>query len=413
MIPFEKFTLSNGLRVIHQFDPTSTLACVNILYDVGAKHEDENKTGFAHLFEHLMFGGSKNIPNFDLALQKAGGYNNAYTTNDLTNYYDIVPYNNIETVFWIESDRMLELAFTPESLEVQKQVVIEEYKQSYLNRPYGDVWLLLHPFIYEKHPYRWPTIGKDIEHIKKAELQDVKDFFYKFYRPSNAILCVSGNVTREKIEHLCKKWFESIPSGNKPALNLPKEPEQKEKKFMAVERDVPASRLYKAWKIQGLHYENYRVFSVIAHVLSGGESSRLEQTLVKEKKLFTSISAYTFNLADDPSLFIISGTLTEKTSPEEAEKEINTVLAEICEKPLPEKELQKNKNKILTQLAFTNYNVEERAEGLCFYEWLGILDEYNREPELYESINASQIMEEAQKIFREEKSCVMYYLSKN
>lgn len=412
MIEFEKFTLSNGLRVIHQYDPDSTLTCMNILYNVGARNENENKTGFAHLFEHLMFGGSKNIPDFDFVLQQAGGYNNAYTTNDITNYYDVIPSDNIETLFWSESDRMLELAFTPESLEVQRNVVIEEYKQRYLNQPYGDVWLLLHPLVYERHPYRWPTIGKDISHIEQAAMDDVKDFFYKFYRPSNAILCVSGNVSLKDFECLCKKWFEPLPAGTPVIPDMPHEPEQKEKKYLCVERHVPASKLYKIWKTPGLRYENFRVINLISTLLSSGNSSRLKSILVKDKKIFTHIDAYIYPLIDDPAMFVISGTLHEGIKPEEAEKEIDAILNDLCCCKISDKELQKSKNRILTQLAFSNYNTEERAENLCFYEWLGVLDEFNKENELYESISDVKILNEAQKIFREEKSSVMYYLAK-
>lgn len=412
MIEFKKFTLSNGLRVIHQYDPDSTLTCMNILYNVGARNESENKTGFAHLFEHLMFGGSKNIPDFDFVLQQAGGYNNAYTTNDITNYYDVIPSDNIETLFWVESDRMLDLAFTPESLEIQRNVVIEEYKQRYLNQPYGDVWLLLHPLVYERHPYRWPTIGKDISHIEQATMDDVKSFFYKFYRPSNAILCVSGNVSLDEFERLCKKWFEPLPAGNPVVSDIPREPDQKEKKFLSVERQVPATKLYKIWKTPGLRYENFRVINLISTLLSSGNSSRLKSVLVKDKKIFTNIDAYIYPLIDDPAMFVISGTLHEGIKPEEAEKEIDAILNDLCSHSISDKELQKSKNRILTQLAFSNYSTEERAENLCFYEWLGVLNEFNQENELYESITNAQIQNESQKIFREEKSSVLYYLAK-
>jgi predicted Zn-dependent peptidase len=385
---------------------------MNILYNVGARNESENKTGFAHLFEHLMFGGSKNIPDFDFVLQQAGGYNNAYTTNDITNYYDVIPSDNIETLFWVESDRMLDLAFTPESLEIQRNVVIEEYKQRYLNQPYGDVWLLLHPLVYERHPYRWPTIGKDISHIEQATMDDVKSFFYKFYRPSNAILCVSGNVSLDEFERLCKKWFEPLPTGNPVVSDIPREPDQKEKKFLSVERQVPATKLYKIWKTPGLRYENFRVINLISTLLSSGNSSRLKSVLVKDKKIFTNIDAYIYPLIDDPAMFVISGTLHEGIKPEEAEKEIDAILNDLCSHSISDKELQKSKNRILTQLAFSNYSTEERAENLCFYEWLGVLNEFNQENELYESITNAQIQNESQKIFREEKSSVLYYLAK-
>jgi len=226
VVNFERFSLPNGLRVVVHRDTSTPMAVVNVMYDVGAKDEDPNKTGFAHLFEHLMFGGSVNIPVYDEPLQMAGGENNAYTTNDLTNYYIQIPAENLETAFWLESDRMLSLAFTDNSLEVQRKVVCEEFKEHYLNKPYGDVWLKLRELAYEVHPYRWMTIGKELSHIENAQLQDVKNFFFKHYRPVNAILVVAGNVTVDQVKTLAEKWFGPIGSGQKYNRNLPEEPQQ-------------------------------------------------------------------------------------------------------------------------------------------------------------------------------------------
>jgi predicted Zn-dependent peptidase len=278
MIQFEKFTLDNNLRVIVHQDKSTPLACLNILYDVGARDEDENKTGFAHLFEHLMFGGSINIPSFDEPLQMVGGENNAFTTNDLTNYYCTVPAENIETMFWLESDRMLSLAFTDKSLEVQRSVVIEEFKQRYLNQPYGDVWLILRPLVYEKHPYKWATIGKEISHIENATMDDVKAFFKKHYNPSNSIMVVAGNVDVDQVKQLAKKWFGPIPAARKPVRNLPVEPKQTKPRRLTVERDVPASAIYKVYHMCARADEEYHTVDIISDILSRGNSSRLYKT---------------------------------------------------------------------------------------------------------------------------------------
>jgi len=413
MISYNCFTLSNGLKVIHHYEENVSTVCMNILYNVGARHEEENKTGFAHLFEHLMFGGSIHVPDFDRALQEAGGNNNAYTTNDYTNYYDIVPAENIETAFWLESDRMLSLSFSEKSLEVQRQVVMEEFRQRYLNQPYGDIWLLFHPLAYTTHPYRWPTIGKEISHIEQACLEDVKNFFNRFYHPGNAILCVAGNITEEKAIHLSKKWFEPIPSKPLFQPEIPAEPPQREKRFLEVMRPVPADKIIMGWKMPGLKSPYFRTYSLLARILSGGDSSLLIAPLVKEKKIFSSLSAYPYGLLDDPGLFLISGTLTPGHAPEQGEKEIYQILNKIMNDLLPEREVQKAKNKVLTELAFSNYDMESRASNLCFYEWLGILDEINKEEELYDSVTREQIRDAAAECFRENQSSVLYYLKQN
>ena len=298
MIKFEKFTLNNGLRVLVHEDKSTPMAVVNVLYDVGARDEHPEKTGFAHLFEHLMFGGSKNIPVYDEPLQVAGGENNAYTTNDLTNYYCQLPAENIETAFWLESDRMLSLAFSKKSLEVQRKVVSEEFKEHYINKPYGDVWHKLRALVYTTHPYKWMTIGASLKHIEDAELQDVKDFFFKHYTPSNAILVVAGNVETANIKLLAEKWFGNIPAGEKYNRSLPAEPRQTAARSMTVKTDVPLDALYKCWHIYPRTDKRYYVADLITEVLSGGGSSRLYQSLVKDKKLFSNIECYHLGSTD-------------------------------------------------------------------------------------------------------------------
>ena len=344
MIDFERFTLSNGLKVIVHQDKSTPMACVNILYNVGARDEDESKTGFAHLFEHLMFGGSINIPNYDEPLQQAGGENNAFTTNDITNYYCTVPANNLETAFWLESDRMLSLSFTPKSLEVQRSVVIEEFRQRYLNQPYGDVWLLLRPLAFQSHPYKWATIGKEISHIEQATMEDVRAFFAKHYHPANAIMVVAGNVELEQVKQLSKKWFEPIPAQTVTVRALPVEPVQTAPRRLSVERDVPANALYKVWHMCSRNHDDYHTVDLLSDILSRGNSSRLYISLVKEQQLFTEINAWVSG-DFDPGLFVVSGKLCEGISMESAEAAVNAELKKLCDQLVSDRELLKCKNK--------------------------------------------------------------------
>src|SRR5687767_10301118 len=344
MILFEKFTLANGLRVIVHRDTSTPMAVVDIMYDVGARDEDAERTGFAHLFEHLMFGGSLNIPMYDEPLQMAGGENNAYTTNDLTNYYIQLPSENLETAFWLESDRMLSLAFTDKSLDVQRKVVCEEFKEHYLTKPYGDAWHKMRDLAYKKHPYRWMTIGKELSHIENAQLQDVKNFFFKHYRPSNAILVVAGNVTVEKVKELAEKWFGDIPPGEKDKRNLPVEPEQEEARKLEVKANVPLDALYKCWHMPARMDKRYYAVDLLTDILGGGGSSRLFQVLVKEKQLFSNIECYHFG-SSDAGLLTIEGKLVKGVKLVDAEKAVEDELAKIKTEQVKETELQKVKNK--------------------------------------------------------------------
>jgi predicted Zn-dependent peptidase len=412
MIKFEKFTLNNGLKVIVHQDNTTPIVAFNLLYNVGARDEDENKTGFAHLFEHLMFGGSINIPNFDEPLQFVGGDNNAFTSNDITNYYITLPKNNLETAFWLDSDRMLSLAFTEKSLEVQRQVVIEEFKQNYLNQPYGDVWLLLRPLAYQNHPYKWATIGKEISHIENATMQDVKDFFYKHYLPNNAILSVAGDVDVAEIKKLAEKWFGNIPSGNVPKRNLPIEPKQKEERRLSVERDVPANAIYKAYHMCKKTDDDFYATDLLSDVLSLGNSSRLYQALVKEQKLFSEISAYVMGSFDD-GLFIINGNLQDNVSFEIAEKAIEQELTKIKETLVQAKELEKVKNKIISTLLFSETSVLNKAMNLAISELLGDANDVNTEEEKYMKVTPEDIKQIANKILVPTNCSTLIYAKKN
>ena len=411
MIEFEKFTLENNLRVIVHQDKSTPLACLNILYDVGARDEDENKTGFAHLFEHLMFGGSVNIPSFDEPLQMVGGENNAFTTNDLTNYYCTVPAENIETMFWLESDRMLSLAFTDKSLEVQRSVVIEEFKQRYLNQPYGDVWLILRPLVYEKHPYKWATIGKEISHIENATMDDVRSFFKKHYNPSNAIMVVAGDVEVEQVKQLAKKWFEPIPFASKPNRNLPEEPKQTKPRRLTVERDVPASAIYKVYHMCARADEEYHTVDIISDILSRGNSSRLYKTLIKDKQLFSDINAYVMGDMDK-GVFVISGKIPDNVKMEDAEQAIIDEVEKLRTELIDEIELQKCKNKVESSLTFSETDVLTKATNLAISELLGSASLINEEITRYSKVTAEKIKEQATIIIDENNCTTLYYLAK-
>lgn len=411
MIKYEKFELENGLKVIYHEDKSTPIACINILYNVGARDENPEQTGFAHLFEHLMFGGSVNIPNYDEPLQRVGGENNAYTTNDITNYYLTLPSENLETGFWLESDRMLSLAFSDKSLEVQRSVVIEEFKQRYLNQPYGDVWLLLRPMVYKVHPYQWDTIGKEISHIENAQMDDVKNFFKKFYCPNNAIMVVAGNVKLDEVKKLSEKWFAPIPKGPDNKRNLPVEPAQSEARSLTVERDVPADAIYKAYHMCSRFDKEYYATDLISDILSRGNSSRMHNSLIKDKKLFSDLHAYV--MGDfDKGLFVVSGKLSNGVSMEEAERGINEELEKMKTQLVDKAELQKVKNKMESSHVFGEIEVLNKAANLAVSELLGDANMVNVEVDKYLSVTAEQIKEQANNIFRKENCSTLYYKAK-
>ena len=412
MIRFEKFVLQNGLRVIVHQDTSTPMAVMNIMYDVGARDEDPERTGFAHLFEHLMFGGSINIPSYDTPLQMAGGENNAYTSNDITNYYIQLPAENLETAFWLESDRMLSLAFGEKSLDVQRKVVCEEFKEHYLNKPYGDVWHKMRELAYKVHPYRWMTIGKELSHIENAKLDDVKNFFFKHYRPNNAILVVAGNVTVEKVKELAEKWFADIPAGEKYVRKLPQEPAQTEARKLEVKAEVPLDAFYKCWHIYPRNDKRYYIADLITEVLSGGGSSRLFQSLVKEKKIFSAVECYHSGSLDAGTL-VIEGKLVKGIKMEDAEKAVEAELEKMRTEKVTTTELQKVKNKVESLIAFEDMSLTNRANSLAFYELLGDAEQMNHELEKYNIVTAEDILNESRIIFRPENSNTLYYYSKN
>ncbi|TRZ81799.1 MAG: insulinase family protein [Sediminibacterium sp.] len=412
MIQFEKFQLDNGLKVLVHQDTSTPMAVVNVLYNVGAKDEDPAKTGFAHLFEHLMFGGSVNIPVYDEPLQRAGGENNAYTTNDLTNYYCQIPAENIETAFWLESDRMLSLAFSKKSLEVQRKVVCEEFKEHYINKPYGDAWHKMRSLAYTQHPYRWMTIGASLAHVEEATMEDVKDFFFQFYRPNNAILVVTGNVETEQVKQLAQKWFGPIAAGKPYLRNLPKEPVQEKSRTMDVRADVPLDMLMMTWHMGGRFDEGYHATDLITEVLGGGTSARLYEQLIKVKQIFSSIDCYHFGTVD-PGLLVIEGKLVKGISMAVAEKAVLEEIEKIKNEILDAKEVQKVINKTESVICFEDMSIMNRAHSLAYYELLGDADLMNKELSLYQRVTPTMIQQTAQEIFQENNRNTLYYYSKS
>lgn len=412
MIKFDKFTLSNGLRVIVHTDNTTPMVAFNLIYDVGARDENPNQTGFAHLFEHLMFGGSVNIPDYDEPLQMAGGENNAYTTNDITNYYIQLPAQNIETAFWLESDRMLSLAFNEKSLDVQRKVVCEEFKEHYINKPYGDVWQHLRELCYTQHPYQWMTIGKELSHIEDAQLQDVKNFFFKHYRPVNAVLCVAGHISTEEVKTLAQKWFEPIEAGEKYNRNIAPEPKQTEARKLVLHKDVPVSVIYKAYPIADRMSPEYYPADLITEVMSGGQSSRLHQRLVKEQQLFSQIDCYHTGSVEN-GLLVVEGKILPGIDPEQADAAIVHELELIKNELVTDLELEKVKNKIESMLAFEDLNLLSRANNLAFYELLGNAENMNREFDHYNRVTPQDIQDYAKTILQTTNCNSLYYLAKS
>jgi predicted Zn-dependent peptidase len=411
MIEFDRFTLNNGLKVLVHHDSSTPIASVNLLYNVGSRDEDPNRTGFAHLFEHLMFGGSVNIPTYDEPLERASGENNAFTTSDITNYYITLPKDNLETAFWLESDRMLSLDFSQRSLDVQKSVVVEEFNQRYLNQPYGDVWLLLRPLAYKAHPYQWPTIGKDPQHIIDSNLDEVKDFFFSHYAPNNAILCISGNVTTDEIRVLAEKWFGAIPSRNVKKRNLPIEPRQTEQRVLEVTRKVPFNSIYIAFHMCNRMHPYYSTTDMISDILSNGKSSRLFQSLVKDKELFSNIDAYITGDIDE-GLFVVAGRLNNNVPFDTAQEAIFQELSDL-KKSVASTEMDKVKNRFESTFTFGLTNTLEKAMNLCYFELLGDANMINQMVMQYRSVTADDIMGVSSQIFLPENSSILHYKAEN
>jgi zinc protease len=412
MIEYSQFVLDNGLTVLVHTDTNVSSFVLNVLYDVGSRDEQPHKTGFAHLFEHLMFGGSKNIGSFDEPLQRAGGENNAFTSPDITNYYITIPAQNKETAFWLESDRMLSLSFEPKVLEVQRNVVIEEFKQRYLNQPYGDVWLKLRPLAYTQHGYNWPTIGKEIRHIEEATMQDVKNFFYTYYIPSNAYLVLAGKITLEEAKRLSEKWFGPIPGGVKPKRSIPVEPKQTEARFLETKADVPLDALYKVYHMCGKNHKDYYATDLLSDMLGRGKSSHLYKSLVQRDKIFNSVNAYVMGSVD-PGLLVIDGKLNKGVSLEAANQRVEEIVYEITEKGMSEEELMKAKNQAESTLQFGEVEILNRAMNLAFAAVLGNPELVNLEPAKIQAVQEDDIKRVAAEVLNKNNSSTLFYKSNN
>jgi len=412
MINYNSFELNNGLKVIVHEDLSTPTAVVNILYNVGSKDETENKTGFAHLFEHLMFGGSKHIKSFDEPLEKVGGENNAFTSPDITNYYVTLPAKNIETAFWLESDRMLSLSFDPKVLEVQRSVVIEEFKQRYLNQPYGDVWLKLRPLAYQVHPYKWATIGKEISHIEDATMEDVKAFFHKYYIPNNAILVVAGGIKTEEVKLLAEKWFGPIPAGNPYHRNLPKEPQQTKERKLEINAQVPLNAWYRTYNMCSRTDADFWPTDLLSDMLGRGKSSRLYEKLVKQKEIFNSISASTLG-SYEPGLLVIGGKLNDNFTIEQGEEAVDEILQELVQHPISEQELQKVKNQAESSHVIDEVELTNKALNLAVATLLGDTNIVNTETSIINSVTLEDLERVKQTLFKKENSNTLYYRKSN
>ena len=410
MINYKKFILENGLRVLVHEDKSTPLVAINILYDVGSRDEDQTMTGLAHLFEHLMFEGSLNIPDYDTPLQLVGGENNAFTSNDITNYYLTVPSENIETGFWLESDRMLQLDFSQKNLETQRNVVIEEFNQRYFNQPYGDATLKMRPLAYKVHPYRWPTIGMDLAHIKGIELEQVKSFFFSHYAPNNAILALTGNIEYDRAYKLTRKWFGPIEKRAIRSRNLPVEPQQTEARIITVERDVPSTALYKVWHVGPRNGKDFYTLDLITDLLAGGESGRLYTKLVREKKLFSEINAY-LSADIDPGLIIVQGKLMKGIDIQHADESINEVIIDLQKEEITKDEMEKVKNKFESSTVFSNTSILNKAANLSFCELLGNPALINNEVDLYRNVSHGMVIEALEKYFIPTNCSTINYMS--
>ncbi|HHU33826.1 MAG TPA: insulinase family protein [Bacteroidetes bacterium] len=409
MIEFERFTTSNGLRVLIHEDMSTPLVALNLLYDVGSKDENPEVTGLAHLFEHLMFSGTNRIPDFDKPVQIAGGESNAFTNTDITNYYIILPKENIETAFWLESDRMEEINLSDRNIDIQKQVVTEEFKQRYQNQPYGDALMILRKLAFEKHPYRWATIGADISHVQKAEKKVIKDFYYSHYAPNNAILCLSGNITAKKARNFVEKWFCGIEARQIKERNLPAEPIQTEKREIFVNKEVPTSALYKAWHGVGRCHDDFNKLDMITDLLAGGTSGYLQNKLVREQKLFSAANIYV-TAEIEPGLIIFSGKMLPGVDPVKADKAVGDVISGIASGNINDYDIEKVKNRYESATILGHTNILNKAMDLCLYELIGDPRSINREVERYRSINRSEIISATSHYLNDNNCSTLFYL---
>lgn len=408
MIKYEGFRLDNGLEVLVHQDPTTEMAVMNLLYKVGSRNEVPGKTGLAHFFEHLMFGGSRNVSVFDREVERVGGESNAFTNTDITNYYISLPATNIETAFWLESDRMMQLNLSQKTIEVQRKVVMEEFKQRYLNQPYGDAMHKVRGLVFDVHPYRWPTIGRDLVDIEAFTTADVEEFYYTHYRPNNAVLVVAGNVTLERVKSLAHKWFSDIPVGRIAKEPISPEPKQCGKRTLTVTADVPTDALYKAYRVPGRLEEGYVEADLITDILGFGRSSILEQKLVKNSSLFANCNAYVLGNVD-PGLMIFTGKMEMGQSAEEAEKALDEVIEEFRSSSVSQKIIDKGKNQSEAMKSYDSVQLLNRAMNLAYYAHLGDANLYQTEYDRKLAASPEQIRAVANELLEEGNSSVVYY----
>ncbi|MGB4959833.1 MAG: pitrilysin family protein [Saprospiraceae bacterium] len=408
MILYERFVLDNGLRLIVHEDKSTPMVTVNVTYDVGSRCESPEHTGFAHLFEHLMFGGSANVLDFDGPIQDAGGENNAFTNTDMTNFYEVMPAKNVETALWLESDRMLHLKWSNKLLQTQKKVVIEEFKETCLNEPYGDMWHHLSALCYQTHPYQWPTIGKEMSHISNATLEQVEEFYYQYYRPDNAVIVLAGNISTTEALRLVKKWFSDIPRGNYQKPPLPQELAQQGFRQKELIQDVPHEAIYQGYHMAARMSDQYYACDLLSDVMSNGRSSRFYQRLYKEKQLFSTIDAF-ISGTSDPGLFIIEGKTMPEVSLDVARKEIYVELDYLKQDRISDNELTKLKNSVESSLEFSEVSIHNKGISLAYFEILGDANLINQEAERFHNVTSEDIRQAAEDVFRMDNCSELTY----
>ena len=407
-IPFTRQTLANGLHVLVHEDRTTPLAACTIVYRVGSRDEDPACTGIAHLMEHFMFSGSDHAPDFDLALQKVGAINNAYTSQDLTCYYIVLPANNIETALWLESDRMAALSFSQQGLDVQKQVVMEEFKETCLNQPYGDLMMHVYGLSYRNHPYQWLPIGKELSHIEQVDMNIIRRFHDTFYCPANAILVVAGNVHAEEIFAMADKWFGDILPGRQNPHRYPQESPSKENRLKVVEKPVPDDMLFKSWLMPARTGADYCAYDLLSDILGTGQSSYLYRKFVMENRLFTDISASVSGSADK-GLFFINGRPAEGISIEQADEQLTKYLADFQFNDKLSYDLQKVKNNAESIILERNLKVEDRANTLATGEFYSRAEDFADERTGYFAVTEEDIRRITETMFKRECGNTLYY----
>ncbi len=408
MVEYKRKVLSNGLRVISHYDDSTQIAAVNVLYDVGSRDEDPNRTGFAHLFEHLMFSGSKHVKDYDIPVQQAGGENNAFTNCDMTNFYEVIPVQNIETALWLESDRMMSLNITEKSLSIQKDVVVEEFNETCINQPYGDLWHKISGLAYKSHPYRWPTIGIKVDHIRKATLSDVKNFYHKHYHPENAILVIAGNIPSDKAFQMAERWFGDVPAGNKIIRNLPSEEKQTAYRYQEIKSNVPAISINLSYHIPNRLSPDFYAYDLLTDVMSNGVSSRLFHNLVKDQCLFSDVDAFITGTID-PGLLVVTGKLMADVDFKVARQALQEEIEKLKREIISENELVMLKNKAESNLKFSEINILHKAMSLAFFEMIGDIDIINKEADYYNQVTREDILRIAQETFRKENCSEIIY----